>query len=164
MPKSERKSESPGSKPLSRHERVGRRGDESLQRVLMLLFLVVSLTFIIVPKGVFTPTEFSPGDISPRDIKAPRDLLIPDEDLTAQKRLEAEKGVVNLYDYDPAASALVADQAVQVLAFLRSDFEQATAETGAEQQGECQTLDCGTGAHRSPMFPHLFFGDEVGRL
>ncbi|MGW8312747.1 MAG: HD family phosphohydrolase [Desulfuromonadales bacterium] len=123
MPRNERKPEpGPVSKPLSRPARQETHaGDEKLQRFLLLFFLVAALTFIIVPKGALTPTEFQPGDISPRDIKAPRDLLIPDDDLTEQKRVEAEKAVANLYDYDPAAGAQIAGQVEQVFASLRSE-------------------------------------------
>ena len=97
--------------------------DDRLQRSLLLVLLVALLTFIIVPKGVLTPTRFSPGDIAPRDIKAPRDLLIPDEDLTEQKRVEAERGVASLYDYDPATGGGIAGQVRQVLDSLRASSE-----------------------------------------
>jgi putative nucleotidyltransferase with HDIG domain len=135
MPKSERKPEPAPPKPLSRLTRPQRQGgDENFQRYLLLFLLVVALTFIIVPKGALTPTKFSPGDISPRDIKAPRDLLIPDEDLSAQKRAEAEKAVANLYDYDPAAGSLIAGQVEQILGSLNSthDLESTEAQKIAE--------------------------------
>ncbi len=129
MPKSERKPEPAPPKPLSRLTRPQRQGgDEKFQRYLLLFLLVVALTFIIVPKGALTPTTFSPGDISPRDIKAPRDILIPDDDLSAQKRAEAEKAVANLYDYDPVAGTLIAGQVEQILASLRSTYDQESTE------------------------------------
>ncbi|MGK2905145.1 MAG: HD family phosphohydrolase [Desulfuromonadales bacterium] len=121
MPKSERKPETGSAKKSP--SRLTRQklpvGDEKLQRTLLLILLVVSLTFIIVPKGVLMSTEFAPGDIVPRDIKAPHDLLIPDEDLSAQKRNEAEKAVANLYDYDLTTAAMIADQAGQILSSLQ---------------------------------------------
>jgi putative nucleotidyltransferase with HDIG domain len=133
MPKKERKLDASSvQKPLSRlasqdqHE-----SDERFQRILLLFALVALLTFIIVPKGVLTPTEFGPGDIAPRDIKAPHDLLIPDDDLSEQKRVEAEKAVALLYDFDPATGTAITEQVVQVIASLRSEQEQDVA---AEQQ------------------------------
>ena len=133
MPKKERKSDASSvQKPLSRlanqdqHE-----SDERFQRILLLFALVALLTFIIVPKGVLTPTEFGPGDIAPRDIKAPHDLLIPDDDLSEQKRVEAEKAVALLYDFDPATGTAITEQVVQVIASLRSEQEQ---DVSAEQQ------------------------------
>jgi hypothetical protein len=120
MPKSERKSEAGlTQKPSSRLVRQDQQGgDDRFRRSLLLILLVVLLTIIIVPKGVLTPDEFAPGDIAPRDIKAPRDILIPDDDLSAQKRDAAERAVANLYDYDPATGTMISEQVEQVLASL----------------------------------------------
>lgn len=133
MSKSERKSES-GSTPnflsrLAPQDQQG--GDESFQRALLLILLVVLLTFIIVPKGALTPTEFAPGDIVPRDIKAPRDILIPDDDLSEQKRADAERAVANLYDYDPSTGTMIAEQVDQILSSLNVNLDQEVTE---EQQ------------------------------
>ncbi|MDH3545253.1 MAG: phosphohydrolase, partial [Desulfuromonadales bacterium] len=133
MTKNERKSDAVSTqKPLSRVAKQDQReNDERFQRTLLLLALVALLTFIIVPKGVLTPTEFGPGDIAPRDIKAPHDLLIPDDDLSQQKRVEAEKAVAHLYDFDPATGTAVTGQVVQVISSLHRDQEQ---EVAVEQQ------------------------------
>ncbi len=126
MSKSERKSES-GSTPnfffrLAQQNKQG--GDEGFQRALLLVLLVVLLTFIIVPKGALTPTEFAPGDIVPRDIKAPRDILIPDDDLSEQKRADAERAVANLYDYDPSTGTIISKQVDQILSSLNVSLDQ----------------------------------------
>lgn len=133
MTKSERKSDAVSTqKPLSRLAKQDQReNDARFQRTLLLLALVVVLTFIIVPKGVLTPTEFGPGDIAPRDIKAPYDLLIPDDNLSEQKRVEAEKAVAHLYDFDPTTGTVVTGQVVQVISSLHRDQEQ---ELAVEQQ------------------------------
>ncbi len=109
-------------------ERALTSSEERFQRVLLLLILTGLLTFIIIPKGVLTPTSFTPGDIAPRDIKATRSILLPDEELTTKKRAEAEKAVPALYDFDAAAGSVVADQIRQVLEYLRQ-----MNEAGAEQ-------------------------------
>jgi putative nucleotidyltransferase with HDIG domain len=126
MPKSELKTENGStSKSVFRMGQKERQpGDESFQRALLLILLVVLLTFIIVPKGVLTPTRFAAGDIVPRDIKAPRDLLIPDDDLSEQKRNDAEKAVANLYDYEPATGAIISEQVTQILDSLRDRGDQ----------------------------------------
>ncbi len=127
MTKNERKSDAVSTqKPLSRLAKQNQlENDQRFQRSLLLLALVALLTFIIVPKGVLTPTAFGPGDIAPRDIKAPHDLLIPDDDLSEQKRAEAEKAVAHLYDFDPATGTAVTEQVVQVITSLHKDQEQA---------------------------------------
>jgi putative nucleotidyltransferase with HDIG domain len=133
---------------MARHERkpdnggalkpVGRPGqqrtqpsDERFQRSLLLLLLVSLLTFIIVPKGVLTTTSFAPGDVAPRDIKAPHDILIPDQALTEQKRLEAGRTLPVFYDFDPGSARTVNERLRQALALLRS-----AAGDGAEAPGE----------------------------
>jgi membrane-associated HD superfamily phosphohydrolase len=133
MTKNERKSDAVANqKPVSRLAKQNlRENDERFQRSLLLLALVALLTFIIVPKGVLTPTDFGPGDIAPRDIKAPHDLLIPDDDLSEQKRVEAEKTVAHFYDFDPATGTAVTGQVVQVVSSLHRDQEQ---EVAFEQQ------------------------------
>jgi putative nucleotidyltransferase with HDIG domain len=125
MTRSERKPETlPNQKSALRLPRQeSSRGDERFQRSLLFLLLVVLLTFIIVPKGVLTPTKFAPGDIASHDIKAPSDLLIPDELLTEQKREEAGRAVYNLYDYEPATGLMIAEQVSQILASLRTASE-----------------------------------------
>jgi putative nucleotidyltransferase with HDIG domain len=126
MTKNERKSDAVApQKSLSRSAKQDQReNDERFHRSLLLLALVVLLTLIIIPKGVLTPTEFGPGDIAPRDIKAPYDLLIPDDDLSEQKRVEAEKTVAHLYDFDPATGTAITGQVVQVLSSLSRAQEQ----------------------------------------
>jgi len=130
MAKSERKSES-GSTPnffFRLAQKNKQSGDEGFQRALLLVLLVVLLTFIIVPKGALTPTEFAPGDIVPRDIKAPRDILIPDDDLSEQKRADAERVVANLYDYDPSTGTIISKQVDQILSSLNLSLDQVVTE------------------------------------
>lgn len=73
---------------------------EGYRPYLLLALLALVLTLIIVPKGGFTPAHYVPGDIAAMDIKAPRDLLIPDPELTEKKRQNARQAVLPLYDYD----------------------------------------------------------------
>ena len=138
MSKSERKAESGSTTPpvsrLARQAQPG--GDESFQRALLLVLLVAVLTFIIVPKGVLTPTEFGPGDIVPRDIKAPRDILIPDDDLSEQKRNDAERAVANLYDYDPTTGTMITEQVDQILSSLSGLDQEVTDE---QQRSELES-------------------------
>ncbi len=125
-------------KPRSRLAKQDQReSDDRVQRTLILLALVALLTFIIIPKGVLTPTEFGPGDIAPRDIKAPHDLLVPDEDLSEQKRVEAEKAVALLYDFDPSTGSAIATQVGQVITSLRKEQGLEVAET--RQLAELET-------------------------
>jgi len=77
--------------------------NERQQNRILLLLLCLTLTVIIMPKGGFIPDYYSPGDISTRDVKAPREMLIPDQALTEKRRIEAEEAVRPLYDFDRRA-------------------------------------------------------------
>ncbi len=94
--------------------------EERTQRHLLLFFLALVLTIIIIPKGGFIPDYHTPGDVASRDIKAPKDLLIPDPDLTEKKRQESAAAVLPLYDYDPRAGQEVAERLVQGLTALQA--------------------------------------------
>ncbi|PLY07389.1 MAG: phosphohydrolase [Desulfuromonas sp.] len=76
---------------------------EERRQLILALFLAVILAVIIVPKGGLTPDYYRPGDIAGRDIKAPADLNILDEVLSEKKRVEAERAVLPLYDFDPSS-------------------------------------------------------------
>jgi len=82
---------------------------------LLLLVLAALLTVIIIPKGGLIPDYYRPGDIASRDIKTPRDFLVPEPALTEKKKQDAELAVVAVYDYDSRPSKQVAANLTQVL-------------------------------------------------
>ena len=117
MSKNDSKSDSPSRKAKVVERPFWR--EERSQRYLMLVLLALFLTLIIVPKGGFIPDYYSPGDIATRDVKSPRDLLIPDLVLTENKRVEAEGAVKPLYDYDSRAGQSAADELAQGLELIQ---------------------------------------------
>ncbi|NJC87763.1 MAG: HDIG domain-containing protein [Desulfuromonas sp.] len=104
--------------------------DEGWQRIMLMALLVLLLTIIIIPKGHLLMPSYVPGDIARRDVKSPRDLLIPDEDLTAKKRTEAEVSVPVLYDFDAQAGPTIASRVAEVLDFVAAESKRGVA--GAE--------------------------------
>jgi cyclic-di-AMP phosphodiesterase PgpH len=78
------------------------------QRNLIMILLALCLAGLIVFKGGGIPSYYSPGDVASRDIKAPQDLLVADEVLTEKKRLEAERTILPLYDFDSRAGYRIA--------------------------------------------------------
>ncbi|HUU41791.1 MAG TPA: hypothetical protein VMW42_12715, partial [Desulfatiglandales bacterium] len=66
---------------------------------LITLSSVISL--LLFPNILSTRKEdFSLGDIVNRDIKSSQDFLVEDEELTKQRRDEAEKSSLFIYDFD----------------------------------------------------------------
>nr|WP_320048185.1 HDIG domain-containing metalloprotein [uncultured Desulfuromonas sp.] len=90
------------------------------KRVLLVL-LAALLTVIIIPKGGFVPDYYQPGDIASRDIKTPRDFLVPEPELTEKKKQDAADAVIPLYDYDPRPSKAVALKFSDVLGQLNAE-------------------------------------------
>ncbi|BCR05222.1 HD family phosphohydrolase [Desulfuromonas versatilis] len=123
MTKSDRKQEA-GSRGKAKSGSVSQRRlpwfGERFQGNLLVFLLALFLTIIIIPKGGFIPDYYAAGDIASRDVKAPRDLLIPDETLTEKKRQEAEDEVRSLYDFDPNAGQEIADRLIGAIRKLNS--------------------------------------------
>ena len=133
MTNAERKTES-GSRSSKKRSFQKRLNDSGVtphvQRQVMIIVLALVLTFIIIPKGGFTPGYYHAGDIASRNVKAPRELLIPDENLTEKKRDEAEKGVLPVYDFDAEAGGNLAGRLQQALELSLEDVtEERTAES-----------------------------------
>jgi len=114
--------------------------EERQQKQLLMFFLALVLTVIIVPKGGLVPDYYAPGDIAARDIKAPRDLLIPDVSLTEQKRLEAEVAVPPLYDFDPGAGPDIADRLLQSVQYIHAEVRK-----GASPENLHKDVESGLG-------------------
>jgi cyclic-di-AMP phosphodiesterase PgpH len=103
-----------------------------------MVVLAFVLTAIIIPKGSLVPSHFTAGDIATRDVKAPRDLLIPDLPLTEKKRTEAEDAVLPLYDFDPRAGRDTADRVVLVLKVLHDQGQKGIS--AESQQKEIENI------------------------
>jgi cyclic-di-AMP phosphodiesterase PgpH len=107
---------------------------ETRQRTLLMVLLAVVMTLIIIPKGGFVPDYYASGDIAVRDIKAPKDLLIPDLELTEKRKIEAEEAVLPLYDFDSRAGRELADRLIQVgRVFREGKAKGVTAESLAKE-------------------------------
>lgn len=74
------------------------------QRLALWLVLSLVLTLLCLPRSSSIPTDYAPGDIVPRDIKAPRDYLLKDHALTREKQQQAAQKVLPLYDFSPDRS------------------------------------------------------------
>jgi len=130
MTKNNRKQEPKGRKPSSFTDlfHMTRFMEEHTLRYLMVILLAVALTVIIVPKGGFVPDYYNPGDVASRDVKAPKDLLVPDQALTEKKRAAAEESVLPLYDYAPDTNVDLLDRMIEELSLLTSDQQPVAAE------------------------------------
>jgi putative nucleotidyltransferase with HDIG domain len=60
------------------------------------------LTLLLSPMIQLPLKEYKVGDIASKEIKSIQDLLVEDEKSTQEKRIEAERSALSVYDYDPA--------------------------------------------------------------
>mgnify|MGYP001028448897 CR=1 FL=1 len=95
--------------------------NEAQQRNVLIILLALGMTAVILFRSGGMPTDYYPGDIATQDLKAPRDLLIPDLRLTEKKRLEAERAVLPLYDFDPRGGQNIGLRLQAALALVSSE-------------------------------------------
>ncbi len=71
------------------------------QKWLIGMVTALLLAFLLLPTLSLPVKEYKVGEIATKEIKSAQDLLVEDENSTKEKRIEAEKSVLSVYDYDP---------------------------------------------------------------
>ena len=68
----------------------------------LLTAVTVLFTLILSPTLVITEHSYQVGDVAERDIKAPKDFLVEDEEATEAHRKQAAENILTVYDHDEA--------------------------------------------------------------
>ncbi|AJE03736.1 HD family phosphohydrolase [Geobacter pickeringii] len=108
----------------SRHQQRNRR--------ILLLLTALVLTFLIIPRQEFMSARYQAGDIATADIRATRDYLLEDRELTEKKRKEAEAAIPYVYGFNQSGDAEMIGRFEQALQLLRD----AAGGAGAPSLGE----------------------------
>ena len=74
------------------------------KRWYILLGLSVIISILLFPSVLTPPKQYKLGDVADRDIKALRDFLVENEELTEKNRQEAVRTVLSVYDFDPTGT------------------------------------------------------------
>ncbi len=74
------------------------------KRWYILLGLSVIISILLFPSVLTPPKQYKLGDVADRDIKALRDFLVENEELTEKNRQEAVRTVSSVYDFDPTGT------------------------------------------------------------
>jgi cyclic-di-AMP phosphodiesterase PgpH len=74
----------------------------SYQKWFIGIGVAALLTLLLSPGLTLRIKEYKVGDIATKEIKSTQDLLVEDERSTQEKRAEAGRFVLSIYDYDPA--------------------------------------------------------------
>jgi len=78
-----------------------------VQKWFLLVALSLIISILLFPNILSRPRDYKIGDVADADIKASRDILMENEELTEKDREKAVKEVPYIYDFDPFASNLV---------------------------------------------------------
>ena len=104
----------------------------SYQKWFIGIGMAILLSFLLSPSLTLRLKEYRVGDIATKEIKSNQDLLVADEKLTQEKRAEAERSVLSVYDYDPSVLS-DADQRIRsTFASLAGSFQK--GKKGADQE------------------------------
>ena len=77
------------------------------QAWIYLIILSTTISFLLFPNILpVSKVGYSIGDVANKDIKAPHDFLVEDKELTKQRRDEAIKSSLFVYDFDPSGTYL----------------------------------------------------------
>jgi len=73
------------------------------------IFIGLSLIFsVLLFPSILTPTKtYRLGDVADRDMKASREFLVENSELTEKNRQEAVRAVLPVYDFDPTATDVI---------------------------------------------------------
>jgi hypothetical protein len=71
--------------------------------VLWTVLAILAIVAITAPQMRLAERQYQPGDIAVADVTAPIDLSVPDPDSTDRRRAQADRGVPDVYDYNPLA-------------------------------------------------------------
>ncbi len=94
--------------PLSNKASSGKiRIKPEYRKWLILIGLSIIISLLLFPSILVKPHQYVLGDVADHDIKATRDFLVENEALTEEKRQEAVKEILSVYDFDPTGDRLV---------------------------------------------------------
>jgi putative nucleotidyltransferase with HDIG domain len=88
-----------------------------------LIILSAAISLLLFPNTLIMSNEaYSLGDVARKDIKAPQDFLVEDKELTEQRRDEASKSSLFVYDFD-RSGAYVSERVKESFSYGREELE-----------------------------------------
>src|SRR3989338_11698611 len=88
---------------------------------LFLLFLSLSLPFLLIPTFTLPQKTLVEGELSPSNIKAQRSFEIIDEESTQKLKDATESSIKSIYDYDPDLYANTVKKLFKAFERIRKD-------------------------------------------
>jgi len=110
--------------PLKRSVTSLRVVSSKIQIWIYLIILSATISLLLYPNLLVIPTEdYSIGDVANKDIKASHDFLVEDKELTKQRRYEAVKSALFVYDFD-RSGANINQRIKESFSYARKELEQ----------------------------------------
>ena len=103
----------------------------SYQKWFIGIAVAIILTLLLSPSLTLRFKEYRVGDIATKEIKSNQDLLVEDEKSTQEKRTEAERTVLSLYDYDPSVFNIAENRVQSTFSTLAASLKK--GEKGVDQ-------------------------------
>jgi putative nucleotidyltransferase with HDIG domain len=95
-----------------------------IQIWIYLIILSAIISLLLYPNLLVIPTEdYAIGDVAHKDIKASHDFLVEDKELTKQRRSEAVKSALFVYDFD-RSGANIGQRIKKSFGYARKELEQ----------------------------------------
>ena len=104
----------------------------SYQKWFIGIGMAILLSLLLSPSLTLHVKEYRVGDIVTKEIKSNQDLLVEDEKLTQEKRTEAERSVLSVYDYDPFVFSDSDQQIRSAFKSLAASFQKREKEADQE--------------------------------
>ena len=121
--KKTKKSEREIASPLIRLRKGFRLINFRTQLWAYLIILSAAISLLLFPNTLMISKEaYSLGDVARKDIKAPRDFLVEDKELTKQRRDEASKSSLFVYDFD-RSGAYLSERVKESFSYGREELE-----------------------------------------
>ena len=98
----------------------------SYQKWFIGIGIAIILTLLLSPSLTLRLKEYKVGDVATKEIKSNQDLLVEDEKSTQEKRVEAERSVLSIYDYDPAVLSDSENRVRSTFESLAASFKKVT--------------------------------------
>ena len=106
----------------------------------LLVYLAVG-TWALMPRLEILGQAVEAGDIASREYIATRDVLVPDEDTTDERRRRAREAVLPVYDYDAAYAREVDESLARLFSTARLWLTQGVPVLEEESAGEGEETD-----------------------
>jgi cyclic-di-AMP phosphodiesterase PgpH len=103
----------------------------SYQKWFIGIGIAIILTLLLSPSLTLRLKEYKAGDIATKEIKSTQDLLVEDKKSTQEKRAEAERSVLSIYDYAPAVLSETENRVRSTFESLAASFQK--MEKGVDQ-------------------------------